>query len=85
MIASHYYWVNRLTPLLHHARHEDDGIEHVVALSTLFAIEVMSNFIDETTHFRYALTGTASVALGVYAVWVIVARLVRVYRSRPSA
>lgn len=85
MIASHYYWVNRLTPLLHHAKHEDDGVEHLVALSTLFAIEVMSNFIDETTHFRYALTATASVALGLYALWVIGARLVRVYRSRPSA
>ena len=84
MIASHYYWVNRLSPLLHHARHEDDGDEHVVALAVLFGIEVTSNYIDQTTHFRYALTGTASVALGLYAAWVIGARLWRTYRGAGS-
>lgn len=83
MIASHYYWVNRLTPVLHHAKHEEDGAAHAIALAGLFAIEVSSNYIDQTTHFRYALTGTASVALGVYAAFVIGARLVRVYRKMP--
>ena len=81
MIASHYYWVNRILPLVHHARHEEDGLEHVAGLVILFGIEIASNAIDEETHFRYGLTGSASVALGVYAAWVIGSRLVRAYRG----
>jgi hypothetical protein len=85
MIASHYYWVNRLTPLLHQAKHEDDGFEHTVGLCTLFAIEALSNYIDESTHFRYALTGTASVALGLYCAWIIGTRLHRMYAKTREA
>ncbi|MBI2897953.1 MAG: hypothetical protein HYY06_30630 [Deltaproteobacteria bacterium] len=85
MIASHYYWIARTTMLLHHGKHEDGGGEHIVGLCVLFAIEVLSNYIDEATHFRYALSATASVALGLYCAFVVGVRLWRTYRRSAAA
>jgi hypothetical protein len=76
MIASHYYWVHRLTVLLHHSSHDEEGrLDHAVALAMLFGIEAFANAHESATRFRYAVTAIASVLLGVYCVWVIGTRL----------
>ena len=85
MIASHYYWIHRLTVVLHHSRRDGDEVEHTVALSALFGIEAITNSLDQYTHFRYGVVGTTSVALGVYCSWVIGSRLWRVLRQRPAS
>ncbi|MBI2897947.1 MAG: hypothetical protein HYY06_30600 [Deltaproteobacteria bacterium] len=69
----------------HHGKHEDGGGEHIVGLCVLFAIEVLSNYIDEATHFRYTLSATASVALGLYCAFVVGVRLWRTYRRSAAA
>jgi hypothetical protein len=81
MIASHYYWIHRMTIVLHHAPRTDDEPDHLVALSMLLCVEAIANSLDTWTHFRYGVVGTSSVMLAVYAAWVIGARLRRVLRS----
>jgi len=86
MIASHYYWVNRLSVVLYHGRDDrlDDG-PHVVGLCMLFGIEIVTNGVDIATHFRYVTTALTSVAIGVYCAWIIGTRLARTLRGRERA
>ncbi|MBI2896392.1 MAG: hypothetical protein HYY06_22735 [Deltaproteobacteria bacterium] len=84
MIASHYYWIHRMTALLHHAKYSDERPDHLIGLALLFAIDAMSNYVDRATHFRYAVTGLTSVSLGLYCAWVIGNRLWRTLRQPPA-
>lgn len=83
-IASHYYWIHRMTMVLHHGRDERDELLHAVGLSALFLVEALTNAMDQATHFRYGVVAATSVALGLYCAYVIGARLLRTVRGAPT-
>jgi len=73
-----------MTVVLHHAR-RDEELHQTIGLSALFAIEAVTNGLDQYTHFRYGVVATTSVCLGVYCVWVIGSRFWRMRRFQSTA
>jgi hypothetical protein len=82
MIASHYYWIHRMTMVLHESRKDADAPAHAGGLAALFLIEAFMNAYDQGTHFRYGSTAATSLSLGLYCVFVIGTRVRAVLRAR---